>query len=94
MAIIGGFLVLVLVGVVLGAIAGAVEQGSEGAEQASSSEAETEEPTEESTEEDASTEEVDAFREEVAESPLLTELPRGRVSPIAPLEEAGTSEQT
>ena len=50
MAIIGGFVLLVLMVVFLGAIVGAVQQSSEDSEQASvSGEAETEEPTEEET---------------------------------------------
>lgn len=64
-AILGGFLVLVLVVVVLGAIVGATKQSSDDAEQASSSEAESEEPAgEESTSEEVAEETFESFEEE------------------------------
>ena len=66
-AILGGFLVLVLVAVVLGAIVGAAtQQSSEDAEQASSSESATEEstPEEEPTREEVAEETSESFEEQ------------------------------
>jgi guanyl-specific ribonuclease Sa len=68
LAILGGFLVLVMVGVVLGAIvSAATRQSSEDAEQASSSEAEPEESTEEEPTREAVAEETfESFEEQEA----------------------------